>query len=193
MKSSETLFIIPGFKEKISDGQYVALRKMFFEKGFNVKMVPIIWHRKVMTDWVVQFVDFFQKNSGKKNAVFGFSFGAMIALITAEQLRPDRLVLCSLSPYFSEDLIKIPDWWKRFMGRRRIADLEKFSMRSAAKRVKAKAKVFVGGAERERFPQLAVRCDAAARALSTSVIVIDGVRHDIGDHRYRDALNREIL
>lgn len=193
MKSAERLFIIPGFKEKISDKQYVALRKMFVVKGFDVKMVPIVWDRRVMTDWVAQFLDFFQKNKGKKNMIFGFSFGAMIALITAKDTRPDRLFLCSLSPYFAEDLLKIPNWWKKFMGHRRVTDFAKYSMKSAAKGVSSKTTVFIGEAEQKKFSQLAARCAAAAKAFGTSVIVVPGAKHDIGDSKYRETLDREIF
>lgn len=193
MKKYETLFIIPGFKEKISDKQYVALRKMFITKGFDVKMVPIVWDRKVLSDWIAQFREFFEKNEGRRNSVLGFSWGAMIALVTAKDIRPNRLLLCSLSPYFAEDLPKIPERWKRFIGHRRVNDFAKYSMKSAVKGVSSKVKIFIGSTEQKKFPQLAVRCTVAAKALSTSVVVIDGVKHDIGDARYREMLNREII
>jgi pimeloyl-ACP methyl ester carboxylesterase len=192
MKNGKTLFIIPGFKERISHKQYRALQKVFLAKGFDVKMVPIVWDRSVMTDWTGQFEEFFHLNQGKKNVVLGFSWGAMIALLTATHLKPGELILCSLSPYFAEDLLKIPDWWKRFIGKRRTADFGRYSMKVAVKGVSSKTKVFIGGAERKKFPQLAARCTLAAKALGTSVIVVEGVKHDIGDARYREALGREV-
>lgn len=193
MKNGKTLFIIPGFKERVSHKQYRALEKMFFKKGFVVKMVPIVWDRRGMTDWIAQFEEFFSLNRGKKNVVLGFSWGAMVALVTAKRLQPKELILCSLSPYFAEDLSKIPDWWKRFIGKRRTADFGRYSMKGAVKGLLIKTKVFIGGAEQKKFRQLAARCTLAAKALGTSVIVIDGVKHDIGDARYREALGREIL
>ncbi len=192
MKNGKALFIIPGFKEKVSHKQYRALEKLFVAKGFEVKMVPIVWNRRVMTDWIAQFLEFFGAHQGKKNVVLGFSFGAMIALLTARSMKPDQLILCSPSPYFAEDLPKIPDWWKRFIGKRRAADFSQYSMKKAAAGISVKAKVFIGGAEQKKFPQLAARCTLAAKALGTSVIVVDGVKHDIGDVRYRQALYREM-
>lgn len=189
MKSAGTIFIIPGFKEKISDKQYVALRRMFLAKGFDVKMVPIVWNRKVMTDYIAQFCVFFEKNRRKKNTVLGFSWGAMIALITAKDVKPDRLILCSLSPYFAEDLSKIPERWRRFIGHRRAADFARYSMKNVVKGVSVRTKVFIGEAESVHCRR---RCNAAAKVFGTSVIVIDGVKHDIGDKRYREALEREI-
>ncbi len=193
MKNGKTLFIIPGFKEKVSHQQYRELQKLFVAKGFEVKLVSVMWNRRLLSDWIVQFEDFFTLHCGKKNVVLGFSFGAMIALATAKRLQPDQLILCSLSPYFSEDLSKIPAWWKRFIGRRRVMDFGKYSMTSAVKGLSMKTKVFIGGVEQKKFRQLADRCTLAAKALGTSVIVIDGVKHDIGDARYREALDREIF
>lgn len=193
MKRQRMLFILPGFREKISDPQYVALRNFFRGKGFEVRMVPIVWDRRVMTDWILQFEEFFRSSRGKKNAVLGFSYGAMIALLAAKSLQPDALILCSLSPYFAEDLSNIPDRWKRFIGKRRTADFGRYSMKSAVKCVSSKVKVFIGGAEQKKFRQLAARCAFAAKALETSVIVVEGVKHDIGDARYREALGREVM
>lgn len=192
MKNGKTLFIIPGFKEKISDPQYVALRKVFVREGFDVHVVPIVWDRRVMTDWVAQFDEYYREHRGKKNIVLGFSFGAMIALVTAQRLRPDALALCSLSPYFAEDLPKIPDRWRRFIGKRRTEDFARYSMKQAVKGLSISAKVFIGGAEQQQFRLLAARCTLAATALKCPVTVIDGVKHDIGDVRYRDALVRDV-
>jgi pimeloyl-ACP methyl ester carboxylesterase len=193
MNNGKTLFIIPGFKEKISLKQYRALQKLFVTKGFEVKMVPIAWNRSVMTDWIAQFSDFFRSNRGKKNVVLGFSYGAMIALMTAKETKPDQLILCSLSPYFAEDLPKIPDRWKRFIGKRRTEDFGRYSMKGVVKGVSSKVKVFIGSAEQKQFRQLAARCTLAAKALGTSVIVVEGVKHDIGDARYLDAIDREVF
>lgn len=192
MKTGKTLFIIPGFREKIVHNQYRALRKLFTAKGLTVRLVPIMWDRTVMSDWVVQFHDFYREHRGKKNVVLGFSFGAMIALITAKTLKPNELILCSLSPYFSEDLPTIPDWWKRYIGKRRTEDFGRHATKDAVKDVSGKAKVFIGSVEQNKFPQLAKRCASAARALDTSVIVVEGAKHDIGDARYQRMLDQEI-
>ncbi len=192
MKTGKTLFIIPGFKEKIAQKQYRALQKLFAAKGFMVRLVPIVWERTVMSDWIAQFHDAYRAHRGEKNVVLGFSFGAMIALIAAKELKPDELILCSLSPYFSEDLPTIPDRWKRFIGKRRTEDFGRYAMKSAVKDVSGETTVFIGSVEQKKFPQLAKRCASAARALGTSVIVVEGAEHDIGDVRYRKALDQEI-
>lgn len=187
-----TLFIIPGFREKISHKQYVGLRNAFPKKDFDVVLVPIVWDRRVMTDWIDQFSECYESHRGKKNIVLGFSYGAMIALLTAKTLRPDRLILCSLSPYFAEDLPKIPMWWKRFIGKRRTEDFSRYSMKKAVKGISITTTVFIGGGEQKKFPQLKRRCVEGAKELSASLIVVPNVLHDIGDPRYRVAIVREV-
>lgn len=188
-----TLFIIPGFKEKISDKQYIALRKSLSNKTYKVILVPIVWNHRFMTDWIDQFLSFYKKNCGEKNIVLGFSYGAMIALLTAKTLRPTRLFLCSLSPYFSEDLRYIPEQWKFFIGKRRTEDFRRYSMKEAVRGLHVETKVFIGSVEQEKFVHLKRRCVAAAGALAATLVVIPDVSHNIGDERYRNALAQELI
>lgn len=188
-----TLFIIPGFKEQVSDEQYLALRKSLPNKDYKVVFVPIVWNHCVMTDWIDQFLSFYKKNCGEKNIVLGFSYGAMIALLTAKTLRPAGLFLCSLSPYFSEDLQYIPERWKHFIGKRRMEDFRRYSMKEAVRGLRIKTKMFIGSVEQEKFVHLKRRSTEAAEALLANLIVIPGVSHDIGDERYQDTLARELI
>lgn len=162
-----TLFIIPGFKEKVSDKQYIALRKSFLNKDYKIVLVPIVLNRLLMTDWIDQFLSL--------------------------TLNPTRLFLCSLSPYFSEDLRYIPERWKRFIGKRRTEDFRRYSMNKAVQGLHVDTRIFIGGVEQEKFVHLKRRCAAAAEALAASLVVIPGVAHDIGDERYRNALIRELV
>jgi len=99
----------------------------FKSKGFIVKEVSIQWMYRVMSDYVEQFQDFYLKNKGEKNYILGFSFGAMIAFLSAPTLKPNKLFLCSLSPYFKEDLKNIDDASRKFFGVRQLKDLENHS------------------------------------------------------------------
>jgi hypothetical protein len=89
----KTMFIIPGFKESINDSSYKSLQKFFIRKKYVVKLVPIVWNYRTMTDYIQQFEDFYLKNKGSINYVFGFSYGAVIALSSAQKLGVDRLFL----------------------------------------------------------------------------------------------------
>ena len=73
-------------------------------KGFTVSLVPITWERATMTDYAVEFESFYEKHKANDNYVLGFSYGAVIAFITANKLKPKKIYLCSLSSDFKEDV-----------------------------------------------------------------------------------------
>lgn len=191
--AATTLFVIPGFKEKIEDKQYRQLKKLFVQKGFSVKMVPITWSYRCLSDWVLEFEDFFAQHKGEKNYVLGFSYGAMIALLAAKHVRPNKLFLCSLSPYFQEDIAKIPSRWKSFIGKKRTQDFKNFSFAQAVDGLRVKTIVFLGSAEANKFSLLKARCEAAATLLpNAKLVVIKGASHDIGNTHYQQALTLHV-
>ncbi len=155
-------------------------------------MVPIHWDRRVMTEWVTEFEQFFAKYRGVKNYVLGFSYGAMIALASAKRVHPDKLFLCSLSPYFNEDLPKIPVRWKKFIGKRRVQDFKKFRVAEITKETKIPTTVFLGEVEAKKFSTLEYRCRETAKHLKASLITIPGAPHDIGNAHYQQALDTHI-
>jgi len=55
----------------------------------------------------------YQNFDNKNSLIIGFSFGAMVAFIASQKIRPKKLILCSLSPYFNEDLKKLRKGWKK--------------------------------------------------------------------------------
>ena len=55
-----------------------------------------------------------------------------------EKIKPKMLFLCSLSPYFKEDLKFLKKSWRNGIGKKRIEDLENFSFEELAKDIKCK-------------------------------------------------------
>jgi predicted alpha/beta hydrolase family esterase len=125
-----TLFIIPGFKEDSSHQRYHWLKNEL-SKNFKIIFIQINWNNKTMSDYIEQFCYIYKSNKGTSNYVLGFSYGAMIALLSAKRTNPNKLLLCSLSPYFSEDIPTMNKCWKAFIGKRRVND---FKLHSAEMR-----------------------------------------------------------
>lgn len=189
------IFIIPGFKEKISDKAYVSLKNLFIKKGFTVHLVPIVWNYKTISDQITQFEEFYKKKKSKNNYILGFSFGAVIAFAAANKLKPKKLFLCSLSPYFKEDLKLIPNTWKKFVGKKRILDFSKLIFGKLAKEINIKTKtlVFIGEEESKKYITLKKRCeDAKSKIKNSKLIVIKNAPHDIGNKYYLEALDENI-
>jgi pimeloyl-ACP methyl ester carboxylesterase len=128
-----TFFIIPGFKQKPNDKQFTWLEKFLKEKGFVAIKVPIAWDRRTMSDYVEDFIEVYKKHKSQMNYVLGFSYGAVIALLTANILKPNKIYLCSLSPDFKEDIHSMSPQIKKLVGRKRLAVARKNSGTQVAK------------------------------------------------------------
>lgn len=184
--------IIPGFTHKPTDKCYRWLIAFLKSAGFDVQLIHIDWQYKVMSDYVEQFLLQYQKNKAEQNYVLGFSFGAMIAFISANQVVPDRLFLCSLSPYFKEDLNGTTKFVKRFMGKRRMADFEKYSAAKIAKNINVPTIIFCGEDEGDRYPTLLKRCQGVARSIPDAMLIIPPTApHEIDYPSYIKAIKDE--
>ena len=112
-------------------------------------------------------------------------FGQSTPLTLIKALKPDVLVLCSLSPYFKEDQAGLPKTYIKLTGKRRIEDLKKYSFNQIASKVKSKVFLLAGGKEKV----LLKRARKASKLLKCPLTVIPGIGHDIGK---RDYLNEII-
>jgi len=111
------VYIIPGFRHKVIDDEYTWLASHAESVGYKAVLVHITWNNRVMSDYVHEFLEQYEDDS--ENIVVGFSFGAMIAAISASKARPNKLILLSLSPYFSEDIPSLRNAWKKNIGSNR--------------------------------------------------------------------------
>lgn len=152
MQVMKKIFIIPGFKQKATDKSFVWLKRFLIAKGFSVSLVPITWERRTMTDYAVEFEGFYEKHKANDNYVLGFSYGAVIAFITANKLKPKKIYLCSLSSDFKEDVRSMKQWIVKYIGKRRMSDAMKRSGKEIAKNLIVPAVVFYGEKEGRQYP-----------------------------------------
>ena len=61
------------------------VKEVFDRKRTYGFLVPITWERATMTDYAVEFESFCEKHKANDNYVLGFSYGAVIAFITANK------------------------------------------------------------------------------------------------------------
>mgnify|MGYP000845411952 FL=1 len=113
-------YIIPGFKESsLRQSGYKKIAGYLKEKGIESIQVEIDWKYETparFKDFLAQFLNQY-KRPKKDTEVYlvGFSFGAVTAFLAEAKIKPKALILCSLSPYFKEDLMKMrPSWQKWF-------------------------------------------------------------------------------
>ena len=186
------IFIVPGFKQKTTDKQFVWLKRFLIAKGFTVSLVPITWERATMTDYAVEFESFYEKHKVKDNYVLGFSYGAVIAFITANKLKPKKIYLCSLSSDFKEDVRSMKPRIAKYIGKRRISDSLQRSGKEIAQDLAVPAVVFYGEKEGRQYPQLKIRCEETARlAKQAKLVVVKGSPHAIDHPEYITAIKAQ--
>ena len=183
-------FIVPGFFQSTSEEPYQTIGGLFREKGFTVIFVDIHWKNRQIADYVDQFRSSFSKNRGELNVFFGFSLGGTAALLASPEFRPDALYLCSMAPYFKEDISVISEEDRVVMGKRRWDDIKDCSFDSAAKNISCPVTIFFGGNEKE-FVKRRVQL-AEEKIKHVTVIEIPDVGHKISDERYLASIKNNL-
>lgn len=189
---AKKVFIIPGYTELPSTKGYKEIAAIFRKKGYDVTVVNITWKRRTMKDYVDQFVKIAEKEKGEFS-VLGFSFGAMVAAISAPELKPKKLFLCSLSPYFKEDMKYVLDAWEKSLGKKRFDVFRTLSFSEIAKGIHCPTYIFVGEAEVKKYKSLGVRAkDAAKKIRGATLTYVPNGKHDISQEEYQKAVKSVI-
>lgn len=181
---NKIVYIIPGYSEsKDNNPAYKKIGKYFKSRNTKTIIVDIDWKNKTMAEYVSEFSNIYSRNDNNGRVYFlGFSFGAMIAFISAEKLRPTALILCSLSPFFKEDVPHIREWWKKLIGKKRLIEFKKLSFNSLAKNISSKTFIIAGGREGEEVARRAK--DANKKIKNSKLTIIPDARHKIGQNEY---------
>jgi pimeloyl-ACP methyl ester carboxylesterase len=190
---TKTFFIIPGFKSQATDTAYRWLVSFLKKQKYSVKHVPITWDRCTVTQNAAEFLEYFEMHKTGENYVLGFSYGAVIALITAECTKPKELYLCSLSPDFAEDVEAMPKWLRTYIGKRRFADANTRSGIALAKALKVRTTIFYGEGEGVEYPPLKKRCENTAKlAQQATLVIVPDAPHKIDFPAYQEAIKAHI-
>ena len=140
---NKNLLIIPGFGESASDAPYARL-KASCGKQYHVVTFTPQWNYRVASDWLAGLEKQLEKIDTIKTTVICFSLGAYITLLAAERVSFQKVILCSLSPFFKEQLRSMPEEARRYLGKRRITD---FSKHNLPKKLMTRQVVFLFGAK----------------------------------------------
>ena len=184
------VYIIPGFGQSIRKPVYKEISRSFRDKGIEPIPVDISWKYRTMSDYIEQFRTRYRENFEGEVYLLGFSFGAMVCFISSIEIKPKIQFLCSLSPYFREDLRDLPNWFKKYVGKKRIRDFGNYSFNEIAKKVKSKVVILVGSEEHKTCLKR-VR-EANKRLKNNELKIIEGVKHDISQEKYLRSLEEVI-
>lgn len=183
-------YVIPGFNESAKQEKYRKITNHLKKKGIMPIEVKIKWKYRTMSDYINQFLKIYQNFDNKNSLIIGFSFGAMVAFIASQKIRPKKLILCSLSPYFNEDLKKLRKGWKKYVGKRRVKDLNNYSCNVLSKKIDCETILLVGDKE-DKFIQKRV-IKVGNKIKRGKVYFIKNAGHDIANKNYLKELLKHI-
>lgn len=185
MISKKAIFIIPGFRQSTKSRAYVSLAKSLKKEGYSVKLVSIPWKNSTITDNTEFFLKEYRKVKIQKKYIIGFSYGAMIAFIASTKASSSGVVLCSLSPYFSEDTKSTNSKVLSKLTTQRYKDFSKLHAATLARKTKAKKVVMLYGTKEARSLIYRVRKTFSELELREKrLIPIRKTEHNIGHKNY---------
>ncbi len=136
------LLLIPGFGDSTSDEPYQKIIKRY-QKQYRVISYNPQWSYRTATDWLEGLDVVLKSVDARQTTIIAFSLGAYLALLASEKCNFKKVILCSISPLYKEQLHLLPPVAKRYLGKRRLTDFNKHSI---PKRVLSKP-VFMFGAD----------------------------------------------
>lgn len=185
MNKDKVIFIIPGYKHQPKNKAYINIVEILKREGYKPIPVPICWKQTTISQNSEYFLQKYKKINSKKKYILGFSFGAMIALIASTKVRVSGLILCSLSPYFKEDIAKADKSLISSLRSERYQDFTKLHCATLVKKVKAKQILMLYGTKEEK--PLIKRVYKTFKQITSKhkhLIPIEETDHDIGNRRY---------
>lgn len=183
--SEKTVFVIPGFRQKADNKAYKEIAKILKGEGYRPILTNIPWKQTTISENTAYFLKQFKKIKTKEKYILGFSFGAMIAFIASTKVKVSGLILCSLSPYFQEDVLKDNNKWASSISTARYEDFSKLHAGTLAKNIKSGQTHFLYGAkEAKTLIKRVTETYGHIRSTRKHLIPIREAEHNIGDKRY---------
>ena len=138
-----------------------------------------------------EFLNIYEKNKADNNIFFGFSYGAMTAFLASLKVKADILILCSLSPYFQEDLPSLFKYWKKSVGKKRIKDFKTYKMSELVSKVRTQTFILYGEREGKFIEK---RANDTFNKIKTDkqLIKVKGAKHDMGNKQYLEEIKKVI-
>lgn len=117
----KNLLIIPGFGESTIESPYNEFIKKN-KKDFNIVTYNPVWDYYTASRWLHELKEILHTIDTRNTTVVAFSLGAYITLLAAETWFFKKIILCSISPFFKEQLYLMPKPAEKFFGIKRMRD-----------------------------------------------------------------------
>jgi len=188
MVKDKTIIIIPGFGESEEDSTYSTIKKEIGDLGYNVVFHQPKWKRNTIKKWLLDFKEFLKKFEKVNPVILGFSFGAYIVIISAKDFKFSKIISCSLSPYFKEDIKNLPPIVYKILGQKRINDFKNYDF---PKNLDTPIIFLVGDKDMNMVIQRSLSAYKKYKG-DKKVIKIKGAEHDLNNKNYIDEIKKAL-
>lgn len=191
----KTAFLINGFRfnRTTAHPDYALLRSMLKSEGYRVAHIDLTWNYRTVSRFAADFSKLYEAQKTEHNIIIGNSFGAMVAFVSASTLKPDKLIVCSLSGFFKEDLHMYDKSYllSRF-GKPRLSDLQTLSADDIAGKIsknKIQTIFLYGEKEESLYPRLMQRVKGSASGIENSrLLEIPNAGHRMYESDYVEGI-----
>ena len=188
------VYIIPGFEDSGKKKIYQKIAKIFSFNEIEPVIVNIKWNSKAeykaMSSYVNQFLKKYKRKKNYEIYLFGFSFGAMIAFISSARIKAKTTVLCSLSPFFKEDIEKFKRIYLKRIEKLTLKKNKDFSFNKISKSYRCKTFILVGSKEHKEVISRAK--EAHKKIKNSKLIIIKGAKHSLSKKEYFKGIKKLI-
>lgn len=179
---------LPGGGSSRANYPYDKILRKVQRRGHKTTFCPITWRGTNIHDWVEEVRPTYRQHDPAQTILVGFSFGAMTALLLTAECPPAGLILCSLSPYFAEDLPFIPARWVRRLNPRRRAAFEKLHFSDYGTQIACPTRLVTASLETEWLQQ---RTRAVRDSIpGAHILIAQGVGHEPAAWPYVQTLDK---
>lgn len=190
-EQKKIVFIIPGFRQKPTQIAYRNIAKLLRQEAYFPVRLSVTWKDTTLSENIADVVSKIKKKVHGKEKIYllGFSYGAMIAFLAATKIPVKGLILCSLSPFFKEDLVKLPISASD-LQKKRHESFSLYKAKKVAQKVKAKKVMMFYGANESK--PLIARVKKTFRHIPISgkyLLSVQNVEHNIADKKYMTAIH----
>jgi len=189
MPKKRPVFVIPGFRQTPKNKAYREISKLLVSEGFQPFLMDMSWKKRTVSKNTEYFLKEYKKIRNSKKNILGFSYGAMIAFLASTKVEVDTLILCSLSPYFQEDVMhkRIP---RSPIQADRHSDFSKLNSTELAKKIKARQILMLyGSKEAKSLVRRVVETFDDIKLSKKQLLRIKKTEHNIGDKRYLQTIH----
>lgn len=181
-RNMKKIYLVPGFGESYKDRIYKEIATQLRRQNWEVLPINIKWDRSTAKDWLEQVRAKIKSDKILNPYVLGFSFGAYVSVLLSQEIKFKKIICCSLSPYFKEDLKNIHPEVVKYFGIRRINDFKNYPF---PKKLVEEIIFFVGDKE----PKISLKRTNIAYEKwngKKSLKIIKGAYHNLSQDIYKD-------